>query len=251
MEYSITELADLTGLTTRTLRYYDEIDLLKPSRLGYNGYRYYNSKKVELLQQILFYRKRGIELKMIKDIINDPSYDVKEALKTHLHVLEEERENIDSLIKNLKLTILSMEGVFDMKDEQKFEIFKKEIVKENEEKYGVEIREKYGDEAVDASNAKLMNMSKEKYDKFKALEEEIKISLEEAVKEQSAYNSELGKKITALHKEWLMMTWKTYSSAAHKGVARMYVCDERFKSYYDANVKGCAEFLEKAIEYWA
>ncbi len=251
MVYSIKDLAELTGLTTRTLRHYDEIDLLKPAIVKENRYRYYGTKELELLQQIMFYRKRGFTLKQIKDIINNPDYDIKKALIQHLHALEEEKKYIDSLIINIKLTILNMEGTCSMSDKEKFEVFKDKLVKENEEKYGVEIREKYGDEAVDASNAKLMNMSKEKYDKFKALEEEIKISLEEAVKEQSAYNSELGKKITALHKEWLMMTWKTYSSAAHKGVARMYVCDERFKSYYDANIEGCAEFLEKAIEYWA
>ena len=69
MEYGIKEVANLTGLTTRTLRYYDEIDLLKPSRVGDNGYRFYESKKLETLQQIMFYRKRGFELKEIKDIL--------------------------------------------------------------------------------------------------------------------------------------------------------------------------------------
>ena len=96
-----------------------------------------------------------------------------------------------------------------------------------------------------------MNMSEEKYDRFKALEEEIKVRLEEAIKEEALPSGECGKEITALHKEWLMMTWKSYSSEAHKGLAKMYICDERFKSYYDANVDGCAEFLEKAIEHWA
>ena len=84
MEYGIKEVANLTGLTTRTLRYYDEIDLLKPSRVGDNGYRFYESKELEILQQIMFYRKRGFELKQIKDIIDNPEFDVAKALKEHL-----------------------------------------------------------------------------------------------------------------------------------------------------------------------
>ena len=251
MEYSIKELAELTGLTTRTLRYYDEINLLKPAIVKENGYRYYGSKELELLQQIMFYRKRGFELKQIKDIIENPDYDLKEALVQHLKALEDEKKNIDSLILNVKLTILSMEGTCYMTDKERFEVFKEEIIKENEAKYGAEIREKYGDETIDASNAKIMGMNEDKYNHFKSLEENIKTKLEVAVKACLDPSSDEGKEITALHKEWLMMTWKSYSSEAHKGLAKMYVFDERFKSYYDANVEGCAEFLEKAIEYWA
>ena len=251
MEYGINELAKLTGLTTRTLRYYDEIDLLKPSRLGDNGYRFYDSKDLETLQQIMFYRKRGFELKQIKEILNDPDYDIAKALKEHLAALEEQKNNIDSLIENIKMTLLSVEGEYKMSDKERFEVFKQDLIKENETKYGKEAREKYGDDAVDASNAKIMGMSEEKYDRFKALEDEIKIKLETAVTAAMKPDDEVGKEITVIHKEWLMMTWKTYSPEAHKGLAKMYVFDERFKSYYDEKVEGCADFLQKAIEHWA
>ncbi|MBR6528840.1 MAG: MerR family transcriptional regulator [Firmicutes bacterium] len=251
MEYGINELAKLTGMTTRTLRYYDEIDLLKPSRIGENGYRFYDSKDLETLQQIMFYRKRGFELKQIKEILNDPDYDITKALKEHLAALEEQKNNIDSLIENIKMTLLAMEGEYKMSDKERFEVFKQDLIKENETKYGKEAREKYGDDAVDASNAKIMGMSEEKYERFKALEEEVKIKLETAVTSGINPEGETGKEITAIHKEWLMMTWKTYSPEAHKGLAKMYVFDERFKSYYDKKVEGCADFLQKAIEHWA
>lgn len=251
MEYGINELAKLTGLTTRTLRYYDEIDLLKPSRLGDNGYRFYDSKDLETLQQIMFYRKRGFELKQIKEILNDPDYDITKALKEHLAALEEQKNNIDSLIENIKMTLLSVEGEYEMSDKERFEVFKQDLIKENETKYGKEAREKYGDDAVNASNAKIMGMSEEKYDRFKALEDEIKIKLETAVTAAMKPDDEVGNEITVIHKEWLMMTWKTYSPEAHKGLAKMYVFDERFKSYYDEKVEGCADFLQKAIEHWA
>ena len=251
MEYGIKEVANLTGLTTRTLRYYDEIDLLKPSRVGDNGYRFYESKELETLQQIMFYRKRGFELKQIKDILDNPEFDVAKALKEHLANLEEQKNNIDSLIQNIKLTLLAMEGEYKMADKDRFEALKEEIIKENEAKYGEEIREKYGDETIDASNAKIMGMSEDKYDRFKALEEEIKDKLNEAVVTKMNPTDEIGKTITQLHKEWIMMTWKTYSSETHKGLSKMYVFDARFKAYYDDKVSGCADFLQKAIEHWA
>lgn len=251
MIYGIKELAKITGLTTRTLRYYDEIDLFKPSRVGENGYRFYDSKALETLQQILFYRKRGFELKAIKKILENPNYDVEKALKEHLVALEEQKNNLESLIENVKKTLLAMEGEYKMSDKERFEALKEQLVNENEAKYGREAREKYGDEAVEESYRKMLNMSEEKYNRFRTLEEDIKNKLEEAVATGMNPTEEIGKAITELHKEWIMMTWKTYSSDAHRGLALMYTCDERFKSYYDDKVEGCAEFLQKAIEYWA
>ena len=251
MEYGIKEVANLTGLTTRTLRYYDEIDLLKPSRVGDNGYRFYGSKELEILQQIMFYRKRGFELKQIKDIIANPEFDVAKALKEHLASLEEQKNNIDSLIENIKITLLAMEGEYEMSDNERFEAFKEDLIKENDAKYGEEIRKKYGDEAVEESYRKMLNMNKEKYDRFRAIEEEIKEKLEEAVNSKMNPSDEIGEIITQLHKEWIMMTWKQYSSDAHRGLAMMYTCDDRFKAYYDSKVSGCTDFLQKAIEHWA
>ena len=251
MEYGIKELAELTGLTTRTLRYYDEIDLLKPSKVGENSYRFYSSEELERLQQILFYRQRGFELKEIKEILNNPNYDVSKALKEHLLALEAQKNNIDTLIQNVKNTLLALEGEYEMSDKERFEGLKANLIKENEEKYGDEIRSKYGEDVIDESNKRILGMSAEKWDRFKALEKEIKEKLEDAISTGQNPESEAGKEITSIHKEWLLFTWKTYSSEAHKGLAKMYICDERFKSYYDDKMVGCAEFLQKAIEHWA
>lgn len=251
MEHGIKELAQMSGLTTRTLRYYDEINLLKPSRIGENGYRFYDSKCLDTLQQILFYRKRGFELKKIKDILSRPDYDVKNALKEHLAALEEQKYNLDYLIESVKLTLLAMEGEYEMSDKEKFEALKKAQVEENEVKYGKEVREKYGDEAMEESYRKMLDMTEEQYNKFRSLEDEILEKLQAAVKEGKSPESEAGKEITALHKEWLLMTWNQYSPDAHRGLALMYTCDERFKAYYDYQTEGCVEFIQKAIEHWA
>lgn len=83
MEYTIQKLGELAGISTRTLRYYDEIDLLKPARFSEAGYRIYSSAEVSRLQQILFYRELGINLVRIKEIISSPSFDSTAALKEH------------------------------------------------------------------------------------------------------------------------------------------------------------------------
>lgn len=251
MEYSIKELSEIAGISARTLRYYDKIGLLKPSLVRESGYRYYGGKELELLQQILFYKERGLKLKQIAEILYGGDFDIMTALYSHLEELERQQARINSMITTVKKTIASMKGEIIMSNEEKFESFKKDMIQKNEEMYGEEIRDKYGDEEVEAANQKMLNMSKEDYEHFRALEEEIKESLKAAVRASESPKEESGKKITGLHKEWLHMTWKQYTPEAHKGIAQMYEADSRFTQCYDEEISGCARFLNEAINYWA
>ena len=163
MEYSIQELSRLSGVTTRTLRWYDQIGLLKPSRVAESGYRYYGRAEVDRLQDILYYRALGVELARIKECLDDPSFDRLAALRNHLAALEAERERLEQLIRSVKDTIGAEERNEIMSDEQKFEAFKQRAVAHNEEVYGAEIRAKYGDQEVDEANAAVMNLTQEQY----------------------------------------------------------------------------------------
>lgn len=136
-----------------------------------------------------------------------------------------------------------------MRDQEKLAGFKKELVEKNEEKYGKELREKYGDDVVDQSNAKMMGLTEEQYNCMQKLGEQILKVLEEAVRNYEYAEDEVGEKVAMLHKEWLGFAWATYSPQAHRGLVQMYTADERFKAYYDKNVEGCAEFLKRAVEY--
>lgn len=250
MKYSIRELSNLAGVSARTLRYYDEIGLLKPLDVSEAGYRYYGEKEVELLQQILFYRERGFDLKSIQKILYQDDFDIIKALEEHLLELEGQRDYTNSLIRTVKQTILSMKGEYEMSDKEKFEAFKEKIVRENEEKYGAEVRKKHGDEEMDASNKKVMNMSEKEWEHFEYLETEIRNCLKDAVTSGTPTESKEAEKIVLLHKEWLEMTWKKYTKEPHKALAAAYISDERFRMYYDKEVEGCAKFLEQAIRYW-
>lgn len=250
MEYSIKELSALAGVSARTLRYYDEIGLLKPLRVSEAGYRFYGENEVAILQQILFYKERGFELKKIEQIIYKKEFDIVNAMEEHLLELEKQKEHMELLIQTVKKTLKFMKGEGEMSDHEKFQAFKENVVRENEAVYGAEARRKYGDEAVDASNRKLLNMSKDEMKTAQSLEKEILIRLEEAVQKGIAPESEDAREIVVLHKKWLCMVWSHYNVQAHKGVAAMYVADERFTKYYDRNVQGCAKFLNEAVQYW-
>lgn len=246
MEYSIQSLSKMAGISTRTLRYYDEIGILKPARIASSGYRVYSEKEVDLLQQILFYKELGIELKVIKQILSSPSFDILKALYSHKEGLLKKRAQIDLLIENVQKTIDSKERGKKMANKDKFNGFKKELIDKNENKYGKEIREKYGDKTVDDSNKKLMNMDEEKFDEFKKLEGDIIEALKLAM-DTGDPSGELAMKACELHKKWLGYTWNFYSKEAHRNLGEMYVCDERFKKYYDDNREGMAEFLRNAL----
>jgi DNA-binding transcriptional MerR regulator len=249
MEYTVQKLASLAGVSTRTLRYYDEIGILKPARINSSGYRIYGQAEVDRLQQILFYRELGVGLERIKDIVTAPSFNGTKALREHHVKLLEKRDQLNLLIANVEKTIAVTEGRRKMSNQEKFEGFKKKLIDDNEKKYGKEIREKYGKEKVEKSNAKLMNMTEEEFDEVTALSDQLHETLAAAFKTGDPA-SELAQKAAELHKQWLTFYWSEYSKEAHAGLAQMYVDDERFTAYYDKEQPGTAEFLRDAIHIY-
>ena len=250
MEYSIQELSRLSGVTTRTLRWYDQIGLLKPSRVAESGYRYYGPAEVDRLQDILFYRALGVELARIKECLDDPSFNRLAALQSHLAALEAERTRLDALIQSVRDTIRCEERNEIMSDEPKFEAFKQRAVAHIEEVYGAETRAKYGDKEVDEANAAVMNLTREQYQEWTELGQEIQARLESAVQAGLSPESEAGQEVAALHCRWLTVTGNLYDPAKHRGLAALYVQDPRFTAYYDKAVSGCARFLCEAVTRW-
>lgn len=246
MEYTVQQLADLAGISGRTLRYYDQIGLLKPARISPAGYRLYGPAEVDRLQQILFYRSLGVKLELIKEIIDSPSFDELAALREHRAKLLEEKVRIEKLIATVEKTIAAKERRITMSDREKFEGFKQQLIEENERKYGKEIREKYGDEAVERSIQAFLNMSEEEYKEFTELSNRIIESLLEAM-ETGDPAGEAAQRTADLHRQWITKSWGWYDKDAHAGLAMMYVDDPRFSEYYDKHRPGAAEFLRDAI----
>jgi len=249
LEYSGNKLSKMSGVSARTLRYYDEIGLLKPARVASSGYRVYGKNEVDRLQQILFYRELGFSLDEIKKIISAPDFDRERAFQNHLAELNKKRERLDILINNVEQSMTAMKGEILMSDKEKFEGFKQSLINENEQKYGAEVRTMYGDAIVDESNAKLKGLTKEQYNES----ERLRLLLEETLTAAFKTNDPAGdsaQKACDIHRQWLCVFYPKYSKEYHKGLAEMYVADERFKANYDKLAPGCTEFLRDAINIY-
>lgn len=246
MEYTVKSLGELAGVSVRTLRYYDEIGLLKPARTNSSGYRIYGVEQVDRLQLILFYKALNFKLQDIQALLEAPDFDRFKALQDHYDALLSKRKQLDQVIHNLEQTMEAAEGRVKMNDEEKFEGLKRAMLEQNERQYGEEIREKYGTEVVEKYNAKLMNMSKEEYAEAEDLSQKILDTLSKAL-DTGDPESALAKQVVEMHKQWLSLYWDSYSIKAHKGVVDMYIADERFKNYYDKVKPGMAAFLRDAV----
>ena len=145
--YTVKQLSDLAQVSVRTLHYYDEIGLLRPSQVGTNGYRYYDNNALLRLQQILFYREIGMELMQIKDVLDSPDFDLVTALKSHRAALLEQSERLLNLVSTVDNTIKHLQGEGEMSKRQLFQAFSDEKQKD----YEREIRLQYGPDTVNQS----------------------------------------------------------------------------------------------------
>lgn len=236
----VNEVAKLTGITVRTLHYYDEIGLLKPSEITETGYRIYNESDIDVLKQILFFRELDFPLSEIKGILKSEEYDKKTALKNHKVLLMKKRERIDKLLKLLEKTIKG-------EDSMNFEAFDMSEIQAMKEKYAKEVREKYGDtKAYKESVEKTKDYDSNKWaninEAFSEIFKEFNKKLNVDVKSKEV--QELVVKLQA----FITNNFYNCTDEILSGLGVMYSEDERFKSNIDKNGEGTAEFISKAIE---
>ena len=251
MEYTIQELARLAGVTPRTLRWYDQIGLLKPSRVADSGYRYYGPAEVDRLQDILYHRALGFSLDRIKACLDDPAFHRLTALRSHLADLEARQLALAALIRSVRETIRHEERKDTMLDEQKFAAFKDRVAAWQEETYGEDFCRRYGPAAAEQARSAVADLTPEQYRAWTDLGEKLRRQLETAVQAGALSEGEQGRAVTAGHRQWLTMGGGAYDPAKHKELARHYTDDEGFLAYYDRHVSGCARFLRDAILHWA
>jgi len=239
----VKEVADLVGISVRTLHHYDEIGLLKPEEITESGYRVYSERNLETLQQILFFKELGFPLKKIKEIINSPSFDRQKALEVQHTMLLERRRRLDKMIRTIEKTIQYSKGEIQMSNKEKFEGFDF-----SHNPYEKEARELWGDAAVDESNAKMANWSqfekKEFTERFNAIYKNLA-----ALRHLPADSKEA----QAAIKEWFVFLNEmgNYSLEAFKNLGQMYVDDVRFTKNIDGFGQGLAKFMRDAMAVYA
>ncbi len=249
--YTVGSLAKLAGVTVRALHHYEDEGLLHPERTA-SGYRRYGAADVERLQQILLLRSCGLSLGDIRAALDNGDFDFHGVLVNHLATLRARQKELETLVGTVEKTIASLEGRCTMTDEERFEGMKARAIAENEERYGAEVRQAYGDAAMDDANERMAGMSQEEWNDAKALEAAILEQLT-AAKATGNPTGETAWKLCAMHARWLQMHWGegAYSPAAHAALAEGYVADPRFTAYYDeAAGEGATAFLRDALIVW-
>lgn len=235
----INEVAKLTGITVRTLHYYDEIGLLSPSEITESGYRLYNDDSLETLQQILFFRELEFPLNDIKEMMTNSGYKKEEALCKHRELLLKKRTRIDNLINLLDRT---MKGNNTMS----FQEFDMTEIEKAKKEYAEEVKERWGHtEAYAESKRKTASYDETKW---KFLNGEGAAILKEFGEcRDFPPNSE---KAQVLVKKWQSYITDNFYSCTKEilsGLGLMYIGDSRFTENIDKNGKGTAEFMASAI----
>lgn len=240
----VKEVADLTGISVRTLHHYDEIGLLAPARITEAGYRLYSDANLETLQQILFFREIGLPLKKIKEIVEDPSFDRIEALEMHRKLMLEKRERLDRMIGTIDKTIRHTKGEIRMSNKERFEGFDF-----GHNPYEQEARERWGYEAVDRAASVIGRLSEQEQkgmaEKMVGIYEKLAAVRNLAPESQKAQ---------AAISEWysyLNSGDYHYSLEAFKGLGQLYVEDARFTKSIDRFGDGLAEFMRDAMAIYA
>ncbi len=242
MAYSVKQLAKLAGVSARTLRYYDEIDLLKPETVGGNGYRYYSRENLLRLQQILFYKELDFSLEEIAGMLNEPDFDLHAALAGQRAALQERVERLQRLIGTVDRTLLHLEGRIDMDDKQIFSGWSEGKQKDYEQ----EIRQRYGERAFEGV-IDWNSYTTEQKEAIQAESRAIYQGLGEAM-EQGPNSGEA----QALIERWHNHLRYFYEPSVERmrGLGAMYEEDERFRANFEKIRPGLAKFVREAINVY-
>lgn len=244
MEMSVKELANLVGISVRTLHHYDEINLLNPSKISEADYRLYSEANLDRLQQILFFKELDFPLKKIKQILDDPSFNKQEALQLHKKMLMDKKNRIDQMIQTINQTTKHLKGEINMTNEEKFIGFDF-----NKNEYEQEAREKWGDETVEKANSRINSWTTEEK---KSKEEEMNdIFRKFAANREKLPDSEIAQSIVQRWYDYLNSnSGCEYSLEVFDSIGNMYVTDERFTKNIDKFGEGTAQFASNAIKVY-
>jgi len=247
MVYTIKQLAKLSKVSIRTLRYYDEIGLLKPAYYGDNKYRYYENEELLILQQILFYRELGFPLSDIQRIINCDDFNKVDALISHKHILEQSLDRTKELIKTIDNTIDHLRGKAKMKDEELYYGFDSEKQKEHE-KYLVG-KGIVTQEFLNECNEKIKNWSADAKNSFIKDLERIMNALIMSIENNASPSDKIVQDLMRKHYEWLKRTWHP-TKEKYLGLIDLYQTPE-FSKFYDSRHPKLLKFIVKAMKIFA
>ncbi len=248
--YSVKQLADLAGVSVRTLHLYDEIGLLKPVTRTESGYRLYGETELLRLQQILFYKLLNFPLQEIGNILDDPEFDLVTALENHKSALKSKRDSITVLLTTIDRTISQLNGKVMLRHEELYE----GLPKEEAQSYREGAINEYGKAEVERSENYLRSLSKEAFVKLKEESKTIAAALVSLMNEDPKSDKvqlEIAKHYQNIRQFWGTVDLKDKQSQAYKGLGELYVNDDRFAKVDGKPNQQYALFLQKAMTHFA
>ena len=237
MKMRIQEFARLTGVSVRTLHYYDEIELLVPACVDKDtGYRYYDQESLLRMQEILFYRELDFSLKSIGQILSSPNYDAKQSLSEQRNLLILKKERLERLISAIDHAMKG-ENVMSAFDNSKFDAYK------------AEARQRWGNTDAYREHAeKTKNYSKTKWNELAGEMNEIFAEFALCMKNGETPDSDEAQNLVKALQEHITGNYYPCTNEILAGLGQMYAADERFRSSIDGNGDGTARFVSEAIE---
>src|SRR5690606_32207803 len=223
------DVARLAGVSVRTLHYYEEIGLLRPSRDEASGYRVYTDEDLERLQQVLFFRELGFDLNRIKTIMNAPDFDRHEALLEQRRLLAAKIARLQATLQLVEKTLAAIQGGYRMTKEEMFEVFGDF----DPTQYEAEAEARWGDtEAYRESIRRAPTYTKADWKRF-ATEQKVVHDAIAALIDQGVPPAD-PRAMDAVERHRLLIdTWfYPCSRQFHAQLAKMYIADERFRKTY-------------------
>jgi MerR family transcriptional regulator, thiopeptide resistance regulator len=248
MAYTVTKLAKISGVSVRTLHWYDEVDLLKPAYNGANGSRYYEEEQLLILQQILFFRELGFELKQIQKLLVRGDFDKIVALSSHRQVLMKNLQRTRKLIKTIDITIEHLQGTKKMKESEIYYGFSKE----KQAEYERQLIDRFGDKvkvSIAESHQNVKNWTKPDWNKSKTEFDEICKELTNLIGKRSKANSQEVQNIVRRHYQWLRKFW-TPNKESYSGHGQ-FIVESELRKAYEAYHPQLPEFIAEAIQVFA
>ncbi|WP_120004220.1 MerR family transcriptional regulator [Nesterenkonia muleiensis] len=245
MEWSTHEVVSATGITSRTLRHYDQIGLLKPSSLSAGGLRHYNQLALVRLQRILLLRELGLPLADIAAVLEGQSSDITALQQQRQHLLRQ-KERIDAQMRSVEDTINALRKGETIMPKTMFEGF-------DHSQYEDEVRQRWGDDAAQRSNTWWDGLGEQGRQRFQQELEDLNDAWDQVIAECEAPVSEAAQDVAERHVRWLGSSWQTahMPRSAVKGIAQMYVDDERFAANYTRVSPAGAQFVCTAVQHYA
>ncbi len=248
MAYTVTKLAKISGVSVRTLHWYDEVGLLKPAYYATNGYRYYEEEQLLVLQQILFFRELGFELKQIQKLLTRGDFDKVVALSSHRQVLMKNLERTRKLIKTIDTTIEHLRGNKKMKESEIYYGFSKE----KQAEYEKQLIDRFGDKvkaSIAESHQNVKNWTKPDWDKSSNEFDEICKELTKLIGKNAKANSQEVQSIVRRHHQWLKKFW-TPTKESYSGHGQ-FIVDSELRKAYETYHPQLPKFIAEAIQIFA